>query len=336
MSGAKASADTQHEESKTATAAQGEPAAQAVAKRAPVLIGTCSWTDPTILKSGWYPPEASTAEQRLAHYASKFPVVEVDSSYYSLPSERNAALWVERTPDGFTFDFKAFSLMTGHGTAPAKLPPIIRDSLPPDFGAGKRQIYMKDLPEQAQTWVWDAFARALEPLARAGKLGFILLQFPPWFGINRANKRYVERARQLLPGHTLAVEFRNGSWLEERNVPETGALLAANDLAYVAVDEPQGFRSSVPLVPLVTNPDLAVLRLHGRNAENWQAKDVTVAERFKYLYSDAELSELAPKVQQLAEQAERTHVLFNNCYSDYGVRNAEQLAAKLVGTDPTP
>ncbi|CAA9266094.1 MAG: FIG003003: hypothetical protein [uncultured Chloroflexi bacterium] len=312
-----------------------EPA-RAVARDAPILIGTCSWTDPTILKSGWYPPEASSAEQRLAHYASKFPVVEVDSTYYSLPSERNAVLWAERTPDAFTFDFKAFGLMTGHGAAVAKLPPIIRDSLPADFGAGKRQIYLKDLPESAQAWIWDAFARALDPLACSGKLGFILLQFPPWFGINRANKEYIERARSLLPEHKLAVEFRNGSWLEERNIPETGALLAANDLTYVAVDEPQGFRSSVPLVPLVTNSDLAVLRLHGRNAENWQAKDVTVAERFKYLYSDAELAGLAPVVQQLAEQAEQTHVLFNNCYSDYGVRNAEQLAARLNGASPTP
>jgi uncharacterized protein YecE (DUF72 family) len=299
-----------------------------------VLVGTCSWTDPTILKSGWYPPEANTAEQRLAHYASQFPVVEVDSSYYSLPSERNAQLWVERTPDAFTFDFKAFSLMTGHGTALNKLPPIIRDSLPPDFGAGKRQIYLKDLPEPAQVWIWDAFVQALRPLAQAGKLGFILFQFPPWFGINRANKQYIERTRTLLPDQKLAIEFRNGSWLEERNIPETGALLAANDLTYVAVDEPQGFRSSVPLVPLVTSSDLAVLRLHGRNAENWQAKDVTVAERFKYLYSDAELSELLPKVQQLAEQAEQTHVLFNNCYSDYGVRNAQQLADKLGGAAP--
>ena len=294
-----------------------------------IKVGTCSWTDPTILRSGWYPADADSAEERLQFYASRFPVVEVDSSYYALPSERNALLWAQRTPDEFTFDFKAFSLMTGHGTQVTKLPPVLRDSLPKAVTAAKKQLYMKDLPEEAQRWVWEAFDQALEPLRAAGKLGVVLLQFPPWFGINRANKDYLERCRVLLPEGKLAVEFRNGSWLEERNVPETMALLKANGMTYVAVDEPQGFRSSVPLVTKVTEPSMSMLRLHGRNADNWQAKDVTVAERFKYLYSDAELDELAPRVQELAERAEETHVLFNNCYSDYGVRNAAQLSERL-------
>jgi uncharacterized protein YecE (DUF72 family) len=299
-----------------------------------IKIGTCSWTDPTILRSGWYPPQADSAEERLQYYASRFPVVEVDSSYYALPSERNAALWAARTPDDFTFDMKAFSLMTGHGTQLSKLPPVLRDSLPASVTAGKKQIYMKDLPEDAQRWVWEAFDSALEPLRQSGKLGAILLQFPPWFGINRANKQYLERCRELLPEGRLAVEFRNGSWLEERNVAETMDVLKANGMTYVAVDEPQGFRSSVPLVPAVTEPGMAMLRLHGRNAENWEAKDVTVAERFKYLYSDEELDQLAPRVRELAENAHETHVLFNNCYSDYGVRNAEQLAERLGVASP--
>src|ERR671924_902380 len=111
-----------------------------------IRVGTSSWTDPTLLKSGWYPPEADSAEQRLAYYAQRFPVVEVDSSYYALPSERNSVLWVQRTPDDFVFNIKAFSLMTGHGAALSRLPQVLRDSLPPDFGQGKRQIYMKDLP----------------------------------------------------------------------------------------------------------------------------------------------------------------------------------------------
>ena len=297
-----------------------------------IKVGTCSWTDPTILRSGWYPPQADSAEERLQFYASQFPVVEVDSSYYALPSERNAVLWAARTPDGFTFNMKAFSLMTGHGTQVSKLPPVLRDSLPSSITAGKRQIYMKDLPPDAQRWVWEAFDQALEPLKQSGKMGAILLQFPPWFGINRANKDYIDRCRELLPDARLAVEFRNASWLEERNVPETASLLTANGMTYVAVDEPQGFRSSVPLVPLVTEPGMAMLRLHGRNAENWQAKDVTVAERFKYLYSGEELDELTPRVRELASQAEETHVLFNNCYSDYGVRNAAQLVERIGAT----
>ena len=294
-----------------------------------IRVGTCSWTDPTIFKSGWYPAEATSAETRLQYYASQFSVVEVDSSYYGMPSGRNAALWVDRTPEDFTFDLKAYSLMTGHGAQVSKLPPIVRDSLPASFGTGKRQIYMKDLPQAAQRWIWEAFDRALDPLRHTGKLGVVLLQFPPWFAINRQNQRSIERCRELLPETRLAVEFRNSSWLEDHAATETLALLTANGMTYAAVDGPQGFRSSVPLLAAVTEPGLALLRLHGRNVENWEAPGISVAERFKYLYSTQELDTLRTKVQQLAEQAEETHVLFNNCYSDYGVRNAAQLAEML-------
>ncbi len=301
-----------------------------------ILVGTASWTDPTIIKSGWYPPEARSAEQRLAHYASQFPLVEVDSSYYALPSERNSELWVARTPPHFTFNFKAFALLTGHGTAYSRLPEIIRDSLPADFAAGKKQIYMKDLPEEAQRWIWDAFESALDPLRRVGKLGAILFQFPPWFHISKSSKQYLERCRQEMPNDRLAVEFRNASWLSDRNAAETLGLLADNDLAYVCVDEPQGFRSSVPPVTAVTNPNLAMLRLHGRNAENWEKRGVGVTERFKYLYSDDELKELTPRVAELAAEANQTHVVFNNCYSDFGVRNAARLADLVDALKPEP
>jgi uncharacterized protein YecE (DUF72 family) len=298
-------------------------------------VGTASWTDPTIIKSGWYPSEARTAEQRLGYYAAHFPLVEVDSSYYALPSEQNSVLWVERTPPDFTFNIKAFALLTGHGTAYSRLPAIIRDSLPADFAEGKRQIYMKGLPEEAQQWIWDTFEGALDPLRQAGKLGAILFQFPPWFHISRSSKEYLERCRQELPHDRLAVEFRNASWLSERNAAETLSFLADHDLTYVCVDEPQGFRSSVPLVTAVTDPDLAMLRLHGRNAENWEKRGTTVTERFKYLYGDEELKDLAPRVKELASEAKETHVLFNNCYSDFGVRNAARLADLVDAIKPT-
>lgn len=294
-----------------------------------VRVGTCSWTDPTLLQAGWYPQGADSAEARLAHYASRFPVVEVDSTYYALPSERNAALWVERTPPGFRFNIKAFSLMTGHGASAAKLPAILRDSLPEDLAGKRGNLYLKDLPDEAQRWVWRQFDDALTPLAEADKLGAVLLQMPPWFGINRENKAYLQRCRELLPHRRLAVEFRHRSWLEERNAPETLSLLAEHDLTYVCVDEPQGFRSSVPPVTAATTPDLAVVRLHGRNRENWEAKGISAAERFRYLYGADELAEWVPRVEELAGKAAETHVLFNNCYSDFGVRNAADLAEQL-------
>lgn len=296
-----------------------------------IRVGTSSWTDPTLLKAGWYPPEANTAEQRLAHYASHFSLVEVDSTYYAMPSERNAVLWAERTPDDFTFNIKAFSLLTGHSATVNRLPVALRESLPADVTSSKRNVYMKDLPEPAQRWVWEAFAQALLPLHESHKLGAILLQFPPWFGINRANKHYVEQCRDSLPEMHLAIEFRNRSWMEERNALETLSLLKDQGMTFVCVDEPQGFRSSVPPVTAVTVPRLAMLRLHGRNTQNWEAKGITAAERFRYLYDDTEIDELAVRVEELAGQAEETHVLFNNCYSDFGVRNAAQLAARISG-----
>ena len=298
-----------------------------------VKIGTCSWTDPTLLKAGWYPAEADSAEARLAHYASRFPVVEVDSTYYSLPSERNAVLWAERTPPGFTFDVKAFSLMTGHGTALAKLPPILRDSLPQPAAGKAGNLYLKDLPPEAQRWIWQAFDDALAPLAQAGKLGAILLQFPPWFAIGRENKRYLEQCREMLPQRRLAVEFRQRSWLEERNAQETLTFLAQNDLSYVCVDEPQGFRSSIPPLTAVTNPALTVVRFHGRNRENWEARGISAAERFRYLYEEQELAEWVPRIGEVSAQASEAHVLFNNCYSDFGVRNAADLARQLELAD---
>jgi uncharacterized protein YecE (DUF72 family) len=294
-----------------------------------IKIGTCSWTDPSLLKAGWYPPEADSPEARLAHYASRFPVVEVDATYYSLPSARNAALWAERTPAGFTFDVKAFSLMTGHGTTLAKLPPILRESLPPDVTGKEGNLYLKDLPPEAQTWIWHAFDDALTPLVEAGKLGAILLQFPPWFGINRDHKRHIEQCRTMLPQRRLAVEFRNRSWLEERNAAETLGFLADNDMTYVCVDEPQGFPSSVPPITAATTSGLAIVRFHGRNRESWAARGVSAAERFRYYYEGAELAEWVPRVEELASKTEETHALFNNCYSDYGVRNAADFGQQL-------
>ena len=260
-------------------------------------------------------------------------MVEVDSTYYSLPSERNAVLWAERTPPGFTFDVKAFSLMTGHGTALAKLPPILRDSLPPPAAGKAGNLYLKDLPPEAQRWIWQAFDDALAPLAQAGKLGAILLQFPPWFAISRENKRYLEQCREMLPQRRLAVEFRQRSWLEERNAQETLTFLAQNDLSYVCVDEPQGFRSSIPPLTAVTNPALSVVRFHGRNRENWEARGISAAERFRYLYEEQELAEWVPRIGEVSAQASETHVLFNNCYSDFGVRNAADLVRQLELAD---
>jgi len=295
---------------------------------ATILVGTCSLTDKTLLESGWYPPQVATPEERLRYYARHFPIVEVDSSYYALPSPRNAVLWAQRTPDDFVFDVKAFALFTHHPTPPRSLPRDIHDALPPQLRE-KRNLYYRDLPPELVDELWRRFAEALLPLDSAGKLGAVLFQFPPWFRPGRESREYMAALRERLPQFRLAVEFRQARWLaEERDRQLTLRFLREHGLPLVCVDEPQGFSSSVPPLAEVTAP-LAVVRFHGRNAATWEARGLTTAERFNYLYTPEELGEWVPRVRQLAREAEEVHVLFNNCYRDYAVRNARQMAQAL-------
>ena len=295
-----------------------------------IRIGTASWTDPTMTAAGvFYPASATTAEERLQHYAATFPLVEVDATYYALPAARTAELWVERTPADFTFDIKAHALMTGQGTETKRLPKAIRESLPPPIAA-KTRVYAKDLAPDALDEVWATFRDGLEPLREAGQLGSILLQFPRWFFPSSENRAAIEDAVERLDGMTPAVEFRNASWLNEKNAERTLRFLTDRKIAFVMVDEPQGFKSSVPPVTAVTS-DLALVRFHGRNRETWEAKGITPAERFRYLYSRDELEEWAPRIRDAASSAEDTHVLMNNCYANYGTTNAREMAAILAG-----
>jgi uncharacterized protein YecE (DUF72 family) len=285
-------------------------------------VGTASWTDRTLLDSGWYPPEADTPDKRLRFYARQFPLVEVDATYYALPAEQTAAAWAHRTPDGFIFNIKAFSLFTQHPTRVAALPKDLRESV---AESGKERVYLKDVDPGVVDQAWERFLAALEPLRETGKLGAILLQFPPWFPISRARKDYILSCAQRAAPRQVCIEFRNPTWMTEDNQAETLDFLAANKLPYVCVDMPQGYKDSIPPV-LAATADLAVLRMHG-HSDKWTSKDIH--ERFGYDYSDAELAEWAPKVRSLTEDAQVTHVLFNNCYRDNAQRNARQLADLL-------
>jgi uncharacterized protein YecE (DUF72 family) len=299
-----------------------------------ILVGTASWTDKTLIESGWYPPEAKTATKRLQFYASQFPLVEVDSTYYFPPSEANSERWVERTPDDFTFNIKAFSLLTGH---PTKTDALYKDL---DVKTDKRNVYPKDLDKKTIDVVWDRFLSALEPLEEAGKLGILLFQFPPWFTIARKNKDYVLECAKRTAPYRIAVELRNDTWMRDENEKETLEFLEGHGLPYVCVDMPQGFRSSMPPVVAATS-DLALLRFHGHNDKEWQSK--SVSKRFRYHYSTEELEQWVPRVAKLNDEADRTHILMNNCYRDYATTNAADLSGLLRasglevqrGTSPT-
>jgi uncharacterized protein YecE (DUF72 family) len=288
-----------------------------------VEVGTASWTDRTLIESGWYPPEASTPEKRLRYYARQFPLVEVDATYYALPSRPTATAWAARTPASFTFNIKAFSLFTHHPTRVAALPADLRQAV--QNKTGKEKVYLRDVDQGVADEAWDRFLAALDPLRDAGKLGAILLQFPPWFPISRARKDYIVSCAQRVAPRRVCIEFRNQTWMTPDNQEETLGFLSSHQLPYVCVDMPQGHRDSIPPVLGVT-ADLAVVRMHGHSSK-WDSKDIH--ERFGYRYSERELAQWASNVSSLASQAEDTHVLFNNCYSNYAQVNARQLADLL-------
>lgn len=283
-----------------------------------VLVGTCSWTDPTLIRSGrFYPAGAKSAEARLQFYASQFRLVEVDSSYYSMPGEAAAVLWAQRTGPDFVFDVKAFRLFTMHPTPLQVLPKDIRESLPSELKL-KTNVYQRDLPLRVTEELWARFDQALLPLDSAGKLGIVLFQFPPWFLPGDEQRDYILSCKEKLPQYRIAVEFRQSTF----------AFLRENNLPYVCVDEPQGFKSSIP--PIVqTTSDTAVVRFHGRNRSTWEKQGITTAERFNYLYSESELKEWVPRIKDLSERTRQCHVLFNNCHEDKAVSNARQIKLML-------
>jgi uncharacterized protein YecE (DUF72 family) len=281
-----------------------------------ILVGTCSWTDRALVGSGWYPRGSRDAAGRLRHYATRFPVVEADSTYYALPSARTSQLWAERTPEGFVFDVKAFSLLTGHPTRAAVMP----DGLPAD-------------PSDAKVLdaVWARFSEGIEPLRAAGRLGAVLFQFPPWFRPGARSGRFLRECAERTAGRPVTVEFRHPGWWSPEWADATRALLARLGLAAVAVDMTQTLPSSVPPVTPVTSPALSVVRFHGRSAA-WGTG--SKEDRFRHAYTDAELADWVPRLRHLATRADQVHALFNNCCGTAAVRAAQRMRELLDGTAP--
>jgi len=297
-----------------------------------ILVGTASWTDKSLIGCGrFYPREASSAEARLRYYASQFPMVEVDSSYYAMPSATNAQLWVERTPANFVFNVKAFRLFTGHQTSPTVLPKDIQIALAavPALAA-KKMLYYRQVPPEIREELWRRFLGALAPLQHAGKLKAVHFQYPPWLVRNHEGQAHVAHCVQMMQGHTVAVEFRNRTWFDDGHTAQTLAFERELGVVHVVVDTPQGFSNSVPLVWEATHPDLSIVRLHGRNRETWNQKGLGAAsDRFNYDYPEKELAALASAIRKLANKVTTVQVVFNNNYEDQGQRNARTLMGLL-------
>ena len=300
-----------------------------VARGARVRVGTAGWTDPTLTARGvFYPEGTSSPEARLRYYASRFAVVEVDAPFYALPTAGMAATWVARTPDDFVFDVKAHALMTGHPTETRRLPEVVRAALPADLAA-KSRLYPKDLPAEILDAIWGGFVDAMAPLAGANKLGAILLQYPRWFTPTARAREELLRAKQRLEGLPFSVEFRNRRWLAPGVAERVFRFLEDERIPFVMVDEPQGLQSSVPPVVAVTSPELAIVRFHGRRGDQWERRGATVAEKYRYLYDGDELEAWVPKVNEIARQTKNVHLVFNNCYGNYGTTNALEMGALL-------
>lgn len=265
-----------------------------------VLVGTSAWSD----HEDFYPPGLPAAD-RLAFYARVFPVVEVNTTYYRVPSRRMVEGWVERTPPGFVFDVKPPRALTGTPDTPRGVAPE------PDA----------DLAA--------AFAEAVAPLAEAGKLGALTFQFPPSWRNTEEHRDYLRLLPELLPGFPLAVEFRRRDWLDEEHAAGTLDLLREAGLGYTMADEPQVGSGSVPGVFGVTNPRLAVVRFHGRNTQTWYAFGNSSRDRFDWTYSAAELDEWTPRIEAARQEADEVHVFFNTNNGDQGPRNASLLLERL-------
>ena len=294
-----------------------------------VCIGTASWTERTLVESrAFYPPAVNTPERRLRYYARHFPLVEVDSAYYALPSLTNAQAWAERTPDDFTLGVKAYGALTHHPVEPLRFPKDLQAELPSDLRGGRR-VYPRDLPPAVLDEMWTRFHAALAPLRAAGKLDYVLFQMPPWFTPSRESHAYLESIQPRLPDTRIAVEFRQAGWMTEERCDRTLDFLRRHGLVYVAVDEPQGTAASLPPIAEATSEALAVVRFHGRRTATWTKPNATTTERFGYLYEDAELREWVPRIHALARRSRGVRVLMNNCYRHYAVQNGKELAALL-------
>lgn len=264
------------------------------------LIGVCGWGDHLI-----YPP-GTNARDKLSLYASHFPIVEVDSTFYAIPTQERMEQWVKTTPDSFQFVVKAYRELTGHG----------RMGKTPDRSWGELIAETRE---------------SLVPMISSDKLSLLLFQFPPWYDCKENHVHYIEKLRYAFSNYPIAIEFRNQSWFMPLYKDRTLSFLTNLELVHTICDEPQAGIGSVPIITEVTNSEQVLIRLHGRNIAGWNDsknpdwRDV----RYAYRYSDKELTEWKIIVEQLAQTSKEVIMLFNNNSQGDAVDNAKQMIKKL-------
>jgi uncharacterized protein YecE (DUF72 family) len=293
-----------------------------VKRKSKILVGTASWSDPGFVEH-WY-PEKMPAGERLSWYAEHFEMVEVNSSFYSVPEPRLVERWCHTTPDGFIFDVKLHQLLSRHSANLKLLPPALQKIAEAD---AKGRVTLTPKIEKAMI---GEFIRPLENLRGHEKLGALLLQLSPGFSPKRHRLEELDDLLGALANYRMAIELRNRNWVEGENVQETMKFFRAHSATLVSVDAPaqKHFTIMPPELNAITNPDLAYLRLHGRDAHAYTTGK-TVAARFNYDYSDEEISEVADRARQLGGETKEVHVVFNNNARDYAPHAALRMRKAL-------
>ena len=294
-----------------------------------VRCGTSSWADRSLVRDGdFYPRRTMTARERLAYYCSRLPLAEIATTYRFPPTPDVARQWAERTPEGFCFDVRAWSLLTENPTLPDSLWEDLQDEVRPET-RHRRRLYAAHLRADAVDECWERFRHALRPLHAAGRLGVVILQYPSWFTPKPETRAVLAEARTRLPDYRLAVELRSRKWVDGTACEETLEWLEQHGLAFVCTDGPREGPRAVPEVVAAT-AEVAVVRFVGRRTPILEDDD---AWTWPYRYADAELDAWVGAVQELAGSVGakgEVHLIFDNCFRDDAVGNALTLADKVA------
>ena len=286
-----------------------------------VLIGTSGWSYPSgegTWNGIFYPaagkrPRGSGKFDELRFYAEHFDTVEVNSSFYRIPSVKTTRSWAERTPKSFEFSLKLFQKFTH--------PEMFHKAT----GADPLDLDQKDV---------DEFRAALDPLASAGKLGALLAQFPASFKNEANTKGYLEWLLARFAEYPLAVELRHKSWSDDPK--DTLQLLGEHGAAWAQIDEPK-FRLSIRQNFLPNVRTFYYLRLHGRNAAQWWSHEKS-EDRYNYFYSAKELEPIAEAAKEASREVKKAYLYANNHFSAKSVANAailkHQLGQDVAGEYP--
>lgn len=269
-----------------------------------IRVGLTGWGDHPSLYSS-----VTASKDKLFDYAGHFLTVELDTSFYAIPSVDNVRKWCEQTPDSFRFVIKAYQGMTGH--------------------------LRGEIPFESKNDMFNAFIDCANEFKRHGKLAMILAQFPPWFDCQSKNVHYLLYIRQQLKAFDVAIEFRNQTWYAQKVVQQTMDFLKEHQFIHTICDEPQAGSGSVPFYPEVT-ANKALVRIHGRNIHGW--RNTGNAEnwrkvRFLYDYNKEELQQIGQHVQRIEPKVQELFVLFNNNSGQHAAKNAKELQALLAIQD---